>query len=229
MPVNSANQGIPEQQGADPANLPSAQVSWDGVMENRLVQRYASIADRTARRPAPNENELSALADVDRVEVFDSANWVSQAKRGFYLYAARVTDAAAINNSTTLVSDAVMTASLVASATYHYEGEIIYDASTVADIKVATVWPGGATPGRFNAFGHDSTTATNFKSASVTASASFIVFSGNGVGTVNVIRYSGFLTTVGAGTFAIQYAQNAAEATNLTVRASSYLRMARMS
>jgi len=229
MPVNSANQGIPEQQGADLANLPSAQVSWDGVMENRLAQRYASIADRTARRPAPNENEISSLADVDRIEIFDNANWVSQAKRGFYLYAARVTDAAAINNSTTLVSDAVMTASLVASATYHYEGEIVYDASTVADIKVATVWPGGATPGRFNAFGHDTTTTTTFKSSSVTASGAAINFGGLGVGTFSVLRFSGFLTTVGAGTFAIQYAQQTAEATNLTVRSSSYLRMARMS
>lgn len=227
MPVPSANQGIPEQQGADPANLPSAQVSWDGVMENRLAQRYASIADRTARRPAPNENEISQLADVDRAEIFDSVNWVSLSKRGYYLYAVRTADSAAINNSTVLVSDGSMTTNLVAAATFHYEGELIYDSSTTADIKVATVWPAGAA-GRFNGFGHDPTTITSFKSASATASASAISFGGAGVGTVTVARFSGFLTTVGAGTFAVQYAQNTADPTNTIVRASSYIRICRI-
>lgn len=227
MPVNSANQGIPEQQGTDPANLPSAQVSWDGVMENRLVQRYASIADRTARRPAPNENELSTLADVDRVEVYNSAAWISLARRGYHLYVARTADATPVNNSITLVSDSVMTTTLASGLTYHYEGELIYDASTVADIRIATLWP-AVTAGRFNAFGHDPTTTTSFKSASVTASDSPISFGGTGVGTINVIRFSGYLTTSASGTFAVRYAQQNLEATNLTVRASSYLRLASM-
>lgn len=228
MPVNSANQGIPEQQGTDPANLPSAQVSWDGVMENRLWQRYTSIADRTARNPAPTENQVSALADVDRAETFDAVNWVSLSKRAYYLYAVRTTDIAPIVSNTTLVSDGVMTTSLVAAATFHYEGELVYDSSTTADIKIATVWPGGAS-GRFNAYGADQTTPTSFKSASTTVSAAALAFGGNGVGTVNILRFSGFVTTVGAGTFGVQYAQNTSDATNTTVRASSFLKMTRIS
>lgn len=229
MPVNSANQGIPEQQGGDLANLPSAQVSWDGVMENRLWQRYTSIADRTARNPAPTENQASVLADVDRAEIFDTVNWVSLAKRAYYLYALRTTSAAAINNSTVLVSDSVMTAPLVAAATFHYEGELVYDTSTAADVKIATLWPGGVVNGRFDAYGADQGTPTSFKSASTTVSGTALAFGGNGVGTANILRFSGWLTTVGAGTFAVQYAQNTADPTNTTIRDGSFLKMTRIS
>lgn len=227
----SPNQGIITQVGTDPANLPGAQTSWDSVMENRLVQRYASIADRTARNAAPNEGEMSHLADVDRYEVFDSVNWISTLHRDVYAYLRRTTDAAAINNSVTLVSDAVMTSALAAVATYTFKGTLIYDCSTVADVKVAIAWPGGAN-GKSYFHGLAPGAATldfDARYALATVSASTFGFGGLGVGTIGFLKFEGRVTTVGAGNLVVQYAQQNLEATNLTIRADSYLEVVRRS
>jgi hypothetical protein len=230
MPVNSANQGIPEQQGTDIAYLPGAQVAWDGVMENRLAQRYASIADRTARNPAPNEGEVSHLADVDRYEVFNNANWISLGLRSKYFFGIRGTDQAAINNSTALVSDGTMSAPLVAAGTFTFTGTLIYDCSTVADLKIAIAWPGGAS-GKTYYWGLDPavTTATaSSKQGLTTASATTFSFAGVGVGTLVTVKFEGRVTTVGAGNLVVQYAQQNLDATNLTIRADSFLEVMRI-
>lgn len=228
MPVNSANQGIPEQQGADPANLPSAQVSWDGVMENRLFQRYTNEADRTARNPAPNENEASALAAEDRVDIFNSANWISLARRANFFYAYRTADSAAINNSTVLVSDATLTCPLPATGTYAYDGTLYYDSSTAADVKIAMAYPAGFAAAKFAAYGADPTTTTNFKVFVTTASASSGSFGGFGVGTIVILKFEGIVTSGGAGNMVVQYAQQTADPTNTTIRAGSFLRVMRV-
>lgn len=217
MPVNSANQGIPEQQGADPANLPAAQVAWDGVMENRLSQRYASIADRTARNAAPNEGEISHLLDVDRYEVFDSANWISLHTRSLFQYARRATDAAAINNSTALVSDATIVTTFPAvTGIYHWEDTILYSSSQTGDYKVAylftagTVWWGGiglATPA--------TATTGDGNWAVQTASDTTNAYGGANVGTKLILKVWGEIALTGTGTnLTLRYAQNTLDATN---------------
>jgi len=226
MPTNTADQGLTLPIDADTADNPVAFTNYTGGVENRLARRYTNEADRTARAGGVTENAVTALAAEDRVEVGDAANWVSLAKRAYYLYAVRTTDAAAINNSTALVSDGVMTATLRAASTFHFEGELVYSSSTTADIQIAALFPAGFSVARFNAFGADPGTTTSWKSASTTASATGLSFGGNGTGTVNSLRFSGFLTTVAAGTFAIQYAQNTLDATNTVVRASSYIKLA---
>lgn len=226
MTTTTADQGITLPTDPDTADNPVAFTNFVGGVENRLVRRYTNEADRTARTTV-TENAVTALASEDRVDIGDTVNWVSLAKRAFFIYVARTTDTAAIVSNTTLASDSVMTTTLQSGATYHYEGELIYDSSTTADIKIATLWP-TVTAGRFNAFGHDPTTTTSFKSASATASDSALSFGGLGVGTIAVIRFSGYLTTTASGTFAVRYAQNTSDATNTTIRASSYLRLARM-
>lgn len=231
MVVNSPNQGIPEQQGADPANLPAAQVSWDSVMENRLFQRYASVADRTARNAAPNENEASALADLDRVDIWNTANWISFARRSLFFLGLRNSDAAAINNSVTLVSDAVMTAALEANAEYMVDGSLYYDSSNTADFKMSTVWPGGTT-GRLVGWGLDTGGTTqigSLKQQSTTTSAATWSFVGAGTGAGNTVfcSFEGRLATAGAGNLVVQYAQNTLDATNTVVRSGSFLRVVR--
>lgn len=75
------NQGLILPDGTDNANVPLTFTDFvttaGSGMENRLVQRYLSIADRTARNPAPNEGELSYLADLDRYESYTGVAWVT--------------------------------------------------------------------------------------------------------------------------------------------------------
>jgi hypothetical protein len=48
--------------------------SNDGV-ESRLVKRYLSSTDRTARNPTPNQGELSYLDNVKELDSYDGTNW----------------------------------------------------------------------------------------------------------------------------------------------------------
>src|SRR5262245_35835005 len=145
MVIPTPNQGIPQQQAADPADLPGAQVAWNGVMENRLAQRYANEATRTANNPAPTENELSSLVAEDRFEVFDAVNWVSLYKRSVFQSVRRTTDAAAINNSTALVNDGTLVTVLPAvTGIFRWRDTIVYSSSQAADYKIAYTWPGTA-------------------------------------------------------------------------------------
>lgn len=233
MPVNSANQGIPEQQGADPANLPSAQVSWDGVMENRLVQRYASIADRTARRPAPNENELSTLVDVDRVEVYDSANWISGFSRDLYANIRRNADGTAVNNSIAPVSDAVFVVALPTAGIFQWEHLIFYDSATAAGIRFDYTSPAGSS-GLYGSAGGLTHVAAGTSGPAQFAvgllSGAQISYGGAGVGTIISLVMNGEITMGGtAGNLQFQMAQATANVSNTTVKARSRLRMWRVS
>lgn len=66
----TSNQGLELPDGTDNANVPLSMTQYNTGVENRLVQRYLSIADRTARNPAPAEGELSYLADLNIYEFF---------------------------------------------------------------------------------------------------------------------------------------------------------------
>lgn len=75
------NQGLVLPDGTDNANVPltfSEFVNGSGAssMENRLVQRYLSVADRTARNAAPNEGEVSYLNDLNRYEGYTGTAWI---------------------------------------------------------------------------------------------------------------------------------------------------------
>lgn len=229
MPVNSPNQGIPEQQGGDPANLPSAQVSWDGVMENRLAQRYASIADRTARNAAPNENEISALADVDRAEIFDSANWVSLFTRTLYGQL-RITADQVVNNSAALTNVTNFSFTVVTSGVYQWRNDLFYDSSTTEDIQFAYTWPGGSTVrwGGLSMMDVGATSPGVVKNATQNTSGVGITYGGSGVGTVITGSLIGEIVAGGNGTVQMQFAQAAAAATNTTLRSRSRMHVWRV-
>jgi hypothetical protein len=217
MTVNSANQGIPEQQGGDAANLPSAQVSWDGVMENRLAQRYTNEADRTARNGAPNENEISSLAAEDRTEIFNSSAWISLYSRSLFQNVRRTTDAANINNSTALVSDGTLVTTFPAvTGIYQWEDTILYSSSQAGDFKVAylftagTVWWGGI--GLATAA---TATTGDGQWAIQTASDTANAYGGAAVGTKLILKVWGEISLTGTGTnLTLRYAQNSLDATN---------------
>lgn len=77
--VATTNQGLIIPNGTDNANVPLTFTNFvlgtTGI-ENRLVQRYLSIADRTARNAAPNEGELSYLVDLNRYDTYTGSAWV---------------------------------------------------------------------------------------------------------------------------------------------------------
>lgn len=233
MPVNSANQGIPEQQGADLANLPNAQVAWDSVMENRLAQRYASIADRTARNPAPNENELSALADLDRLEIFDTTNWISAYGRALFAFRRKAADSAAVNNSTALVNDTDLVVAVPTAGVFAWRQLSFYTCTAVADFKCTYTFPAGVTNIKWGITGLSGAAAANPGDGAfdvVTASAATVSVGGNGVGNLLRLSIEGEVTMGGtAGNIQFQYAQQNLEATNLIHRQGSRLEMWRIS
>ena len=77
----TSNQGLILPDGTDNANVPLTFTDFVTTavsgMENRLVQRFLSSADRTTRNPAPNEGELSYLLDTNLIQYYDGANWIS--------------------------------------------------------------------------------------------------------------------------------------------------------
>jgi len=76
----TTNQGLILPDGTDNANVPLTFTDFvttaGSGIENRLVQRYLSIADRTTRNPAPNEGELSYLNDLNRYESYTGTVWI---------------------------------------------------------------------------------------------------------------------------------------------------------
>lgn len=76
----TTNQGLVLPDGTDNANVPLTFTDFvlgtSGV-ENRLVERYVSIADRTARNATPIEGELSYLSDLNRYDSYTGTSWVA--------------------------------------------------------------------------------------------------------------------------------------------------------
>lgn len=217
MPVNSANQGIPEQQGADPANLPSAQVSWDGVMENRLAQRYTNEADRTARNPAPNENEISQLAAEDRAEIFNGAIWYSLFNRSFY-GSYRVTSFSTATGTTALANVTNAFVSLPTAGTFGFMGAIFASGTTAADVKFAYTWPAGAS-GIWGLHGGDPATLTSFVNTMQTTSGNSVAVGLNGTTNPLMFTIEGEISMGGtAGNLQLQAAQNTSDATAVLLR-----------
>lgn len=82
----TTNQGLDIPDGTDNANVPLSFTNYNTGVENRLVQRYLSIADRTARNAAPFEGELSYLIDLNRYEWYTGAAWTALLNQWAYSY-----------------------------------------------------------------------------------------------------------------------------------------------
>lgn len=217
MTIPSTNQGIPLQQPADPSNLPGAQVAWDGVMENRLVQRYLNEADRLVRNPAPNTGEVAYLIAEARQETFNGVNWVSSFGPSLFQRVRRTTDAAAINNSVALVNDPTLVTTLPGvTGIFRWRDTIVYSSSQIADYKIAYTFPGTAWWGSTAGIAVGATGTTGDTQVAVTTvSGTSSPFGGAAVGTRTLVVLEGEVTLVGAGgTLQLQYAQQTLDATN---------------
>lgn len=224
MSTVTANQGIVIPVGGDPANNPSAFTSMIGGVESRLVLRYTNLADRTARNLAPVEGQLTDLAAENRMDAYDGSTYISAAVRSLYARRMRTTNATAINASTVLVSDAVLTVPLDVTGLYRFYGRIYYDSSTTADFKMAFTFPTVAANGsKWGLIGREAATQTNVTAATALNSGTTISAGGNGVGTTTFVDYDGFINVTATGNLVVQYAQNTSDPTNTTIQFGSWL------
>jgi hypothetical protein len=223
MSTVTTDQGIVIPTGSDAADNPQAFIDMIARVESGLVLRYTTLANRTALHTAPVEGQITDLAAESRMDAYDGATYVSLATRALYARRMRTTDAVPIVNNT-LVSDAILTVPLDVTGTFRFYGRIYYDASTVADFKLAFTFPAVAANGaKWGLMGRDAATATNITAAVATASGTAIPAGGNAVGTATFADFDGFITTTATGSLVTQYAQNTTEATNMTVRFGSWL------
>jgi hypothetical protein len=216
MTVLDPDQGITLQVGTDPANLPSAQTAEFAGLLTRMNRLYADEADRLARMLTLTENNISSLAAEDRVEVFNNVDHISLRTRANFQSVRRSADAANINNSTALVSDAVMTTVLPAvTGIFRFRDVIVYSSSTAADYKIAYTFPGTAWWGGTGLATAAAATTGDGQFAVTVSSGTSAAYGGAGVGTRLIVTVEGEVSLVGAGgNLVLQYAQQTLDATN---------------
>lgn len=230
MPTNTPDQQITVPIGTDTADAPQAFLDYTADVEPRLVLKYASVADRTARHTAPQEGDLTGLAAENRYDVYNGSVYVSLAGRSDHFLARRITDGVvgngAVNNSIVLASDPSLVGPLDSGGIYMWQANIFYDSSTAADIRFAFTTP-AFTVMRWTCTALALTAATNeadVKIATQGVSGSTLSYGGIGVGTVISANIEGYVNTTAAGNLQFQFCQNAADPTQTTIRTGSYLR-----
>lgn len=112
-------------------------------LENRLVQRYLSSVDRTARNPSPFEGEFSYLTDSNVFQYYDGAAWVNFQK-GFVADASRSSSVGAITTTEIITDQLTFTA--VAGLRYKLTFNGSMQSNNTADIGSYRLrWQAGAT------------------------------------------------------------------------------------
>ena len=223
MPTDTSDQQITMPVDADSADNPVAFVNGVADIEPRLVRRYASIADRTARMLSLTENAISTLADVDRVEVYDGANHVSLYTRSLFALARSSADQNLTLSSTTLQNVTSLVAAMPTAGTFGFRCFVWYSSSTTADVKLAFSVPAGATI-RWTGVGmvSGSSTSGDVNFTTPAASDATAAYGANGVGSVIGIQLEGTYVAGGtAGNLQMRAAQNAVDATQTVIHANT--------
>jgi hypothetical protein len=145
----TTNQGLIVADPSDVNDVPasftellSGGVTPSAGLESRLVQRYLSAVDRTARNPTPNEGELSYLADTNIYEFYDGAAWALLVK-GYITDSTRVVNSAGVTTTETVIDSVTFTA--VAGQRYKLTWNSNIRSSVVNDTgRVIFRWTPGA-------------------------------------------------------------------------------------
>lgn len=216
MPTNTTNQQITIPIGTDGADNPQAFIDMIADVENRLVQRYTNLADRTARNPAPTQGELSILNTSTWYDRYTGAKWIPVTP----IQAFKTASAPNVNNSTALINDPELVVPLpAANTTYAVDAVIFYISGTTADIKFTFAGPAGMT-GTLGGIGLSTASAGAsgdglFAAVGLPAT---VAFGGAGAGVALTAHLSATVVTVGTtGNLTLQWAQNALEVINTTV------------
>jgi hypothetical protein len=225
MATDTTDQQITRPVDADIADNPVAFINMLADVEQRLVRNYASEADRTARRASVTENQLSTLADTDRVEVYTGTTDISLYRRSLYAMLYKSANQILTVSSTTLQNVTDLVIAVPAAGTFSFRGVIYYDGPTAADIKFAFNIPALATL-RWMGLGvvTGGTTTGDATFTTVTASDATISFGAAGAGTVIGCIIEGEYVGGGtAGNLQFRAAQNTSDPGNTTINARSRL------
>lgn len=224
MSTTTTNQQIVIPVGTDVADNPDAFVDMIARVENRLVQRYTSNADRAARNPTPATNEMSIIDGNTWYDRYTGTKWLPCTP----ISAVKTSDQTLTASSTVLQNVAALVVPApVANTRYALEAFVFYDATTVADIKFTFTLPAAAEL-RFGGSGPavglvGSTGDGNY--SGIFASGP-LVLGGAGAGTFLCAHLYGSLDIAGTtGNVQMQAAQNTSEASVTRVLSSSWLRL----
>lgn len=230
MTTTTGNQQIVIQQLPDAANLPNAQVAEVGSFENKLFQRYTNTADRTARNATTDEGQVSSLQAEDRVEIYDTANWISLYPRSLYA-SVRLSADQTVTNTTVLTNVTGFSWTVVTSAIYLWRIDMFYDSSTTEDIQFAFTWPGGSTArwGGLSMMDIGASSPGVVKAATQNTSGTAITYGGSGAGTVITGALFGEIQAGANGTVQWQFSQAAAALTNTVLRRGTRMNVWRVS
>lgn len=134
----------------------------------------------------------------------------------------RTTTSAAVNNSTTFVSDNQLTLAVDANSVYRCHLHLSYTSQATPDFKYQFSKPTGATLSAWSFVGYSTAVAFAYGGSGEAQSI-------GGNGSALPLDAWGILTTSStAGGFTLQWAQNTANATDTTIAAGSFLELLRI-
>jgi hypothetical protein len=128
VPDTTAVNNVP----ADLTTLLTGSGTPANALENRLVQRFLSSVDRTARNPSPFEGELSWLSDTNQFEYYNGTAWVAFQQSPQQAFNA--VGGAALNNATYTVVGLTLTGVAI---TVPLSGQLRVDFSSTIDNSAA--------------------------------------------------------------------------------------------
>lgn len=137
--------------------------------------------------------------------------------------ALKTSNGTAFPSTTTLANETGMSAAVVAGQSYFFDSAVVYEAGGTADIKLAWTFPTASlyyTAATVNTAGAYLPIVSTAE-ASGTAKA----FGGLGIGTPEVVVYTGFIVVSSSGTLQLQRAQNVSTAENTRINAGSWLKL----
>lgn len=144
MPTTSSNQNLTLPIGSDANDIPGTFTAYNTGVENRLVERYLSSADRGVRNPAPNEGELSYLSDADRYEYYTGAAWARLVTGGYVGTTVRTISAPTFTTTETVIDTLTFTAE--STIRYLVFSVLNYQSSVANDlVQIRYRWQAGGT------------------------------------------------------------------------------------
>lgn len=217
MPNVDPDQGLIYPADPDSADNPSGFSSFIGTLLSRLNKRYTNLADRTARDLAPVENQLTALAAEDRVDIYSGSTYLSLFNRAFFS-TLRVSSFNVPASSVALTAVTGAVVNLPATGQYGWTAEIFASGVTASDVKFAYTWPAGASA-IWGIQGGDPTTLTNYVNSMQTTSGNSISVGLAGTSAPTLFTIHGEINPSGnAGALQLQAAQVASDPTGPLLR-----------
>lgn len=136
----------------------------------------------------------------------------------------RKTSDETVNNSSTMQNDDELLAAVVADTVYHFRLRVVVNSGTTPDIKFGFTYPSGTTLTYDITEGETPASAAAVVSGPYTQADAAVAFSTTGSDQPCYIEGLIVVSST-AGTFQVQWAQFAANASNTVVRTGSYLHL----